>query len=103
MDQLLESLRKAREHITVQKRPWIDKLLVEAADRIEELEARLEIAATAINERVIPQAESLIAKVRAAKEILAVIHRDGGHHTECVGFEQSCVDAIVVISKERAN
>jgi DNA repair exonuclease SbcCD ATPase subunit len=30
---------------------------------------------------------------RAAMNLLAVLHRDGGHHTEAVGFVQSCLDA----------
>ena len=29
----------------------------------------------------------------AALDLLAVIHRDGGHHTNEVGFVQSCKDA----------
>jgi hypothetical protein len=29
----------------------------------------------------------------AAGQLLAVIHGDGGHHTEAVGFKQSCLDA----------
>lgn len=31
--------------------------------------------------------------IRAAKNLLARIHRDGGHHTGDVGFIQSCKDA----------
>lgn len=27
-------------------------------------------------------------------DVLAVIHGDGGHHTEAVGFDQSCTDAV---------
>ena len=33
------------------------------------------------------------AAIDAAKNLLAVIHRDGGHHTDKVGFIQSCKDA----------
>jgi hypothetical protein len=29
-----------------------------------------------------------------AGSLLAVMHRDGGHHTQEVGFQQSCLDAI---------
>jgi len=29
----------------------------------------------------------------AARNLLAVLHRDGGQHTEAVGFVQSCLDA----------
>jgi hypothetical protein len=42
----------------------------------------------------------LHAKVNAAKNLLAVMHRDGGHHTEKVGFLQSCKDAITVFHYE---
>lgn len=34
------------------------------------------------------------AQVTQAKDLLAVIHRDGGHHTGKVGFKQSVADAI---------
>ena len=36
---------------------------------------------------------SLRAELTAANNLLARIHRDGGHHTEQVGFAQSCADA----------
>ena len=32
------------------------------------------------------------------RELLATIHRDGGHHTEKVGLEQSALDAEIKIS-----
>ena len=35
----------------------------------------------------------LEAQLAAAKNLLAVIHRDGGHHTDAVGLVQSCQDA----------
>lgn len=35
----------------------------------------------------------LSLKLAAARDLLAVIHRDGGHHTDDVGFVQSCKDA----------
>jgi hypothetical protein len=35
----------------------------------------------------------LQAKVSVACDLLAVMHRDGGHHTAKVGFAQSCDDA----------
>jgi len=34
----------------------------------------------------------------ALLELLAVIHRDGGHHTQAVGLEQSCADAMLLSS-----
>lgn len=41
----------------------------------------------------------LEAEVNAAKNLLAVMHRDGGHHTDKVGFIQSCKDAEQVRHK----
>jgi chromosome segregation ATPase len=35
-------------------------------------------------------------QITAARDLLAVIHGDGGHHTEKVGFINSCKDAIIV-------
>jgi hypothetical protein len=35
------------------------------------------------------------------EELLAVIHRDGGHHTAEVGIEQSCKDAERIIHEMR--
>ena len=32
-----------------------------------------------------------------AMNLLAVIHRDGGHHTTKVGFKKSCTDAEDVV------
>ena len=34
--------------------------------------------------------------ISAAKGLLAVMHRDGGHHTGNVGFAKSCQDAELV-------
>ena len=36
-----------------------------------------------------------------AMDLLAVIHRDGGHHTSDVGVEQSVLDAIQIIHEMR--
>ena len=36
------------------------------------------------------------------KELLAVIHRDGGHHTEKVGFAQSVEDACAEWYRSRS-
>lgn len=38
------------------------------------------------------------AELAAAKSLLARIHRDGGHHTEAVGFAQSLADADAKVS-----
>jgi hypothetical protein len=47
---------------------------------------------TAENERRRRALDSL-SNVTALGNLLAVIHRDGGHHTEAVGVEQSVADA----------
>ena len=41
------------------------------------------------------------ADIAAARDLLAVIHGDGGHYTETFGFAKSCRDAesAVVFSK----
>lgn len=38
----------------------------------------------------------------SAEDLLAVIHRDGGHYTREVGFAQSCRDAEQVVLDLRA-
>jgi len=40
---------------------------------------------------------------KAARDLLAVIHRDGGHHTGKVGFVQSCEDAISIVRELRSD
>ena len=45
---------------------------------------------------VLKRAEAAKAKLTEAHNLLAVMHRDGGHHTADVGFEQSCKDAMQV-------
>ena len=43
--------------------------------------------------QAILERDQLRAELTAAKNLLARIHRDGGHHTEAVGFAQSVADA----------
>jgi hypothetical protein len=38
--------------------------------------------------------------LHALKNLLAVIHGDGGHHTEWVGILQSCKDAMEKVSQK---
>ena len=45
--------------------------------------------------------DTLTRERDAAANLLAVIHRDGGHHTVSVGFARSCVDAEVVVLQDR--
>ncbi len=33
------------------------------------------------------------------RELLAVIHKDGGHHTALVGLSKSCIDACAEIAE----
>ena len=44
-------------------------------------------------------AKGLRAELAAAQDLLARIHRDGGHHTEAVGFAQSVADADLKVSE----
>lgn len=39
---------------------------------------------------------------QAALKLLAVIHRDGGHHVEEVGFLRACANAEAVVVAQRA-
>ena len=43
--------------------------------------------------------DAIRAELAAAKNLLARIHRDGGHHTEAVGFSQSVADADAKVSE----
>lgn len=40
---------------------------------------------------------------KAARDLLAVIHRDGGHHIGKVGFIQACEDAISIVRELRSD
>jgi len=48
---------------------------------------------------LIVERDALRAELAAAKNLLARIHRDGGHHTEAVGFAQSVADADAKVSE----
>jgi hypothetical protein len=45
--------------------------------------------------------ESALKAEQQLKELLARIHRDGGHHTDKVGLQRSCDDADNVLVKWR--
>lgn len=82
-------------HACAQRR--IDELGMELADMTEERNHRLGIACTR-HDLVHSLAcghcfHEMTAEMDAALNLLAVIHRDGGHHTGDVGFTQSCDDA----------
>jgi len=47
------------------------------------------------------QITTLTAERNAAANLLAVIHRDGGHHTGSVGFSRSCADAEAAVLQDR--
>lgn len=56
---------------------------------------------------LIEYADDAVAEVRSipqgVRDLLAVIHRDGGHHTAEVGLEDSLIDAEAVVVKLLAN
>lgn len=54
-------------------------------------------------ESALNQSAILQDSVRVAKDLLAVVHRDGGHHTEKVGFHQSCQDAGLEFHRLRSS
>jgi vancomycin resistance protein YoaR len=82
---------EAPAHDDLLRREWayasIGEILVEL-DRRAATITRL----TADNERLRAALDGL-SNVTALGNLLAVIHRDGGHHTEAVGVEQSVADA----------
>ena len=47
----------------------------------------------------VAERNALRAELAAAKSLLARIHRDGGNHTEAVGFAQSVADADAKVSE----
>lgn len=63
----------------------------------ESKEARLVYALKNLNSTIADR-DALRAELAAAKNLLARIHRDGGHHTEAVGFTQSVADADTKVS-----
>lgn len=63
-------------------------LLKEALEREEEYERS--------EAKVISERDEALDMVNEARQLLAIVHRDGGHHTEAVGFAQSCRDAMQV-------
>jgi hypothetical protein len=55
----------------------------------DEVREHIQITIESLEKQVL----SLRAELAAAKNLLARIHRDGGHHTEAVGFARSVADA----------
>ncbi len=53
-------------------------------------------------ERAEAYAARMDALVTAARDLLAIIHRDGGHHCEMVGFETAAKDAARVVIEMRS-
>lgn len=43
--------------------------------------------------KIAAERNEALEMVNEARQLLAIMHRDGGHHTEAVGFIQSCRDA----------
>ena len=65
-------------------------------ERLREMMIRGPYATTADRDALLTEVRELVRERRAACDLLAVIHCDGGHRTEQVGFTQSCKDAIAV-------
>lgn len=53
----------------------------------------------AVSDKLRAERDTLRAELAAAQNLLARIHRDGGHHTEAVGFAQSVADADLKVSE----
>ncbi len=71
-----------------------EHLLMESITKLKEEQGLLE-ETNAANEELVAQVIVERDKYRRLlQEVLAVIHRDGGHHTESRGLEASCLDAM---------
>lgn len=78
-------------------------------DQVERLKAEVDTASLKIDELRSDRAWSEQARGECLLEIdrlkrhlgnlLARIHRDGGHHTEAVGLEQSVADAYEIVAR----
>ena len=44
-------------------------------------------------EKNVEAEQRMLSELEDARNLLSIIHRDGGHHTAQVGFKQSCLDA----------
>jgi molybdenum cofactor biosynthesis enzyme MoaA len=70
-----------------------EHLLMESVTKLKEQVALLE-KSNAANEELAAEAIAQRDEYkRQLQELLAVIHRDGGHHTEARGIGLSCLDA----------
>jgi hypothetical protein len=49
-------------------------------------------------ENLLMEIEGLEKQIECANNLLAVIHRDGGHYTGEHGFEKSCRDAEAIVA-----
>jgi hypothetical protein len=67
----------------------VTDMLVEQAGLLTQYEKKLDHIDTLTRER------------DEAANLLAVIHRDGGHHTGSVGFARSCADAEAAVLQDR--
>lgn len=69
------------------------------AENHEEERARTILNANKVRKtaaKIARERNEALEMVNEARQLLAVVHRDGGHHTEEVGFVQSCKDAMKV-------
>jgi phage-related protein len=67
--------------------------LMESIAKLKEQNALLEKSELALEELVVLAIGQRDEYKRQLQELLAVIHRDGGHHTEARGIGLSCLDA----------
>lgn len=71
----------------------------EGPSAVEELEAANRTRFDVVALRHAEELDRLRKERNSALDLLAVIHRDGGHYTEAVGFIKSCADAIETRTK----
>ena len=101
----LESLRQQLAEVTNEKREY----QLEAQGQIEFLDKKLaecqaELQSTRLQmitdfgqyQEAHEKVKELTDQVLAASNLLAVMHRDGGHHQLAVGFDQAIQDAMAV-------
>lgn len=93
-----ETLRVLAARLSEQLSPAEKREIAEAATYLEYLEREVEALRIGIKQDT-EELDRLRKERNSALDLLAVIHRDGGHYTEAVGFINSCADAIKARTK----
>lgn len=93
-----ETLRVLAARLSEQLSPAEKREIAEAATYLEYLEREVEALRIGIKQDT-EERDRLRKERNSALDLLAVIHRDGGHYTEAVGFIKSCADAIETRTK----